>query len=92
MRIQINGEHIPKSNSRKFLGLFVNEICNCTNHIDNLIARATSIINGLKLAKAKGVKAEIVLAMYTGFIKSIFSYAASAWSQLLTKNQQISLE
>ena len=92
MPIQINGEYIPKSNFAKFLGLYINENCNWANHVNNLTAKSTSIINGLKLAKAKGVRADIILAMYTTFIKSIFSYAAPAWSQLFTKSQQLSLE
>jgi hypothetical protein len=90
--ITINNQDIPKTNEIKFLGLNFQENSDWTIHLEYVSNRATSILNGLKIARSKGVYPEIIIQLYTTFIRSIITYAAPAWYYLLTNTQKITME
>ena len=90
--LYIHEEEIPKTDTITFLGLDYTQNFKFDEYIQRKIRTCSNILNGIKIARGKRIKYEILVQIYNTFIKSSLTYAGPAWYPFLNKTQIKTLE
>ena len=82
--ISVNGSHIERVNSIKFLGVIIDDKLSWNNHINHIKNKVSKSIGMLSCAR-KNLNPETLLKLYFAFIHPYLSYCLDVWGQC---NQQ----
>ena len=85
LKIKVNGKRLLKSSNVKYLGVYLDEHLNWSNHVEALSAKLTRA-NGMLAKMRHYVDAKTIRNIYFGIFSSIMTYACQIWGQFANKH------
>ena len=88
----INTDSIQSSHLCNLLGVTIDNQLSFSEHVDDIVARSSFKLYSMRRLKRMGASEKCLLTFYISHILSLITYAAPAWSSLITKGSMEKLE
>ena len=80
----LNSDSVQSSDSCKLLGITIDNQLLFSEHIDDIVTHSSHSLHSMRRLKRMGASEKCLLGFYISQIPSLITYAAPAWSSLIT--------
>ncbi|KAI8482030.1 hypothetical protein Bbelb_402060 [Branchiostoma belcheri] len=80
--LMLNGQPVERVKKFKLLGVTVTSDLTWDEHVKGIISKVQPRIHYLRLAKKYGLPSDVLLSIYTSFIRPVMEYGSPVWGGL----------